>query len=223
MSDFDNEMDDIANAETGSLYIDKPGTMPVTIKSYKMSPNDHKGVPFVEFTFETLGDEKGGNKATNSTRLYRVQAGDNEQKKAIKQKKLKELLQNAGGDFTKKGEAVIMSIVGKQIQALFKQSEYIGADKNENQKPVIRTKVEYSFSSLINKPINGTQKYLYSTLNAQDQAKFEGLLNLWNRDNGMSAQPQQNNAPTQEEYLNQGAGQPPVQSINPEEGDDSDF
>ena len=196
----------------------------VTIKDYKMSPNDHKGVPFIEFTFETMGDENGANKASTNSRLYRVQQGDSESKKAIKNKKIKELLQNAGADFSKKGEEVVKSSIGKVINALFKQSEYIGVNKDENNKPVIKTKVDYSFSAPKNKAIQGTRKYLYSVLNEQDQNKFEGLLAQWERDNGMVNYSKQNNSPTAEEYKNAGAESPePTKTINPNNEDDSDF
>ena len=221
---FDQEWDDIVGAETSGNYIDQPGVCLVTIKGYKMSPNDHKGVPFIEFTFETLGDENGANKASTSSRLYRVQSGDSETKKAIKNKKIKELLQNAGADFGKKGEDVVKSSIGKVINALFKQSEYISVNKDENNKPVIKTKVDYSFSAPKNKDIQGTRKYLYSVLNEQDQNKFEGLLAQWNQDNGGGSSSTQNTSPTAEEYQNQGAGTPePTQAINPNNEGDSDF
>lgn len=222
MSDFDNEWETgISKEETSTNYINEPGVSLVTIKGFKLSPKDHTGVPYIEFTFETLGDEKGMNKAIGMTRLYRVQESDNEQKRSIKQKKIKELMANAGADMSKKGTEVLQDSIGKTINALFKQSEYIGFIKDENNKPVIRTKVDYSFSAPKNKQIEGSRKYLYGTLNESKMKEFEGKLKLWGRDNGVDVNSQQNSAPTQEEYQNQGAGESPA--INPEDDDDADF
>lgn len=175
---FEDEMNDVKNAETSANYIKKAGIEIVTIKGYKMSPSDHKGCPFIEFTFETIDDSK----SINTTRLYRVRETDSVETKEYKNKRLKELLENAGADFALKGEQVVKSSVGKQVQALFKTVEYIGYDNNNNNRPEIRTKVEYSFSAKVGDTINGNQSYLFSALREKDMKKYQGDLAKWDRD-----------------------------------------
>ena len=221
MSGFDSEWDDIAKTEvsSGGNYINKAGVALVNITAAELSPKDHQGCPYIEFKFETLGDDKGENKQTSSVRLYRVRDTDSDKGKEFKLKRIKEILHNAGADFNKKGFEVVKTSIGKTINVLFKSSEYIGVIKDENNKPVVRTKVEYSFSSPSNRDIIGTQKYLFSQLSNEDQAKFEGQIKNWERDNGASS-PQQNASPSKEEYENAGAGEPSV--INVEE-DEAEF
>jgi len=174
---FDDEMKGIKNAETSGSYISKPCVELVTIKGYKMSPENHTGCPFIEFTFETAG------KDINNSRLYRVNTGDSPEKAEIKNKKLKELMENASADFTLKGEQVVKSIVGKKVKALFKSKEQIGADKNNMNKPIIWNKIEYSFSAKPDAEIKGNQSYFYTPLSPADQAKYQGELAKWERDN----------------------------------------
>jgi len=178
---LEDEMNDIANAETSGKYLSKPCVEVVTIKSYKMSPTtaDFKGCPYIEFVFET----KGENKESNSTRLYRVREGDTPDTKEFKNRKIKELLTHAGADFTLGGEKVIISAIGKEVKALFKEVEYPGVDAALNNKPNIKTKIDYSFSTFPDKDIKGNQSYLFTPLNPKDKAKFDGDLAKWERDN----------------------------------------
>jgi hypothetical protein len=178
---LDDEMNDIAKAEVGGSYITKACVEVVTIKSYKMSPTDAKftGCPFIEFTFET----KGENKEINSSRLYRVRDTDSQDTKDFKNRKIKELLTHAGANFTLGGEKVIADAVGKEVKALFKEVEYPGVDAQLNNKPVIKTKIEYSFSTFPDKEIKGNQSYFYTPLNDKDKAKLGGDLVKWERDN----------------------------------------
>ena len=189
---FEDEMNAVKNAETTGNYISKACVELVTIKGYKMSPTDAKftGCPFIEFTFETANAAK----EINTTRLYRVRDGDTADTREFKNKRLKELLENAGADFTLKGEQVIKSAVTRKVQALFKEVEYIGYDKNNNNKPEVRTKIEYSFSGKADGTINGNQSYLFSALRDSDRNKFEGELAKWMRDFPAGAAPQQSNA-----------------------------
>jgi hypothetical protein len=179
---FDDEMKNAGNAVTGGSYISKPCVEIVTLKSYKMSPNDHKGCPYIEVMFETVGEEK----LSASTRLYRVREGDSEGAIEFKNKRIKELFTNAGGDFALKGEAIIKSAMGGRVKALFKEQEYIGVDGNNNNKPEIRTKIEYSFSTKEDLEIKGNQSYFKSPLNDKALKQYEGDLAKWERDNGSS-------------------------------------
>lgn len=187
---FEDEMNAVKNAETTGNYISKACVELVTIKGYKMSPADHKGCPFIEFTFETANAAK----EINTTRLYRVRETDSPETIEYKNKRLKELLENAEADFTLKGEQVIKSAVTKKVKALFKEVEYIGYDKNNNNKPEVRTKIEYSFSGKADGTINGNQSYLFSALRDSDRNKFEGELAKWMRDFPAGTTPQQSNA-----------------------------
>tara|TARA_R110000787_G_scaffold90130_2_gene190596 strand:- start:326 stop:964 length:639 start_codon:yes stop_codon:yes gene_type:complete len=182
---FDDEMKDVQKAELGGNYIKTGCVEIVTLKSYKMSPTDASftGCPYIEVTFETLGDEKGENKNVNSSRLYRVRSTDGENSKEWKLKRIKELFANAGADWSLGGEATIKSAMGKKVKALFKEVEYIGVNANLNNKPEIKTKVEYSFSAKSDDVIKGNQSYLRSNLNETDQAKLAAELEKWNRDN----------------------------------------
>lgn len=175
---FDDEMNEIANAESQSKYISKPCVELCTLSKYEMSPSGHKGKPYIDFTFVSV--ETG---ESNRTRFYRTTPEDTDAGKEFKLKRLKELFENAGGDFSKKGEDVIKSAIGNQLNVLFKQSEYLGYDKDQNNKPVIKTKIEYSFSSEKDKPINGNESYLYGKLREADAKKYQGELAKWERDN----------------------------------------
>lgn len=180
---FEDEMKDIKNAETSGNYIKKACVEIVTIKGYKMSPKEHTGCPYIEFTFETTDSSK----AINTTKLFRVREGDSPEVIEFKNKRLKELLQNAEANFTLKGEQVVSSVVGKKVKALFKEVEYLGYDKNNFNKPEIKTKIEYSFSAKATDEINGNQSYLFSALREADRKKFEGETEKWLRDNPSSA------------------------------------
>ena len=45
--------------------------------------------------------------------------------------------------------------------------------------------IEYSFSSPADRDIVGNASQLKNTLSDKDQAKFDGEIKLWNRDNGV--------------------------------------
>lgn len=190
---FDDEMKDVEKAELGGNYINKACVEVVTIKSYKMSPTDPSftGCPYIEVTFETIGETK----AINTSRIYRVRPTDSESSKEWKLKRIKELFSNAGADWSLGGEKTIMSAVGKQVKALFKEVEYVGVDKNNNNKPEIRTKIEYSFSTKADEQLKGNQSYLRSPLDEKGQVKLAAELEKWLRDNPQGAA--QSEAPTQ--------------------------
>jgi len=176
---FDDEMNDIENTETTGKYIQDACVEIVTLKGYAISPADYKGVPYVDFTFETTNEDK----AVNTSRFFRVKPDDSPDVAGYKRKKLKELLENAAADFTLKGEAVIKSAIGLTVKALFKKVEYGGVDGNLNNKPIIKTKIEYSFSAKSEDAIKGNQSYLYTPLNAKSLAKFNADMAKWERDN----------------------------------------
>jgi len=174
---FDDEMNDIESTETKAQYITEACVTVVAIKSYAMSPADHPGVPYVEFTFET--EEK----QVSTNRFFRVKPEDSPEVAGFKKKKLKELLENAGADFTLKGEQVIKSAIGLKVKALFKKVEYVTIDGNQNNKPIVKTKIEYSFSAKADDTIKGNQSYLFTPLNEKAHTKLAAELAKWVRDN----------------------------------------
>jgi hypothetical protein len=184
---FNNEMNGIANYEIKSnSYINKPGIEEVVITKYELV-NPDKGTPYLELTFQTADD----NKLSLSQRFYRVKDGDSEESASFKLDRIKRVLINAGANFNLTGEEVLKSSLNNKFQVLFKQVEYIGYDKDNANKPIIKTKIEYSFSEPIGKEINGNQSYFYSKLRDRDQLKFDGELKNWERDNS-SSQPTNN-------------------------------
>jgi hypothetical protein len=193
---FDDEMKDAQKAETGGNYINAACVERVILKSYKMSPTDasFNGCPYIEVTFETVNSAK----EINTTRLYRVRPTDSDSSKEWKLKKIKELFTNLGADWSLGGENTIKSALNKEINALFKEVEYVGYDKNNNNKPLIRTKIEFSFSSAPDVELKGNQSYFRNPLNEKDQSKLANELEKWLRDNpqGGQAQPTQATAPT---------------------------
>jgi hypothetical protein len=177
--DFNTEMNSISNQELKTNnFINKPGIERVIIKDYQLVSPENR-TPYLELNFETDNDEK----LTLKQRFYRVKQGDLPSSAEWKQERIKRVLANAGCNFELTGEEVIKSALNKPFNVLFKESEYIGYNKDLNNKPEIKTKIEYSFSEPINKEITGNQSYFYSKLRDTDQAKFEGELLMWNRDN----------------------------------------
>ena len=178
---LDDEMKDIGNAELGGNYINSPCVEVVTIKGYKMSPTDANftGCPYIEVTFEKDNETK----EINTSRLYRVRPTDGDSAKEWKLKRIKELFSNAGADWSLKGENVIKSAVGKKVNALFKEVEYIGVIADLNNKPEIRTKIEYSFSAKADSVIKGNQSYLRTPLDEKGQLQLAADLEKWTRDN----------------------------------------
>jgi hypothetical protein len=181
---FDQEMNEVAKAESKPNYISVPCVALVTVKKYEMSPSDHKGRPYIEFTFETCDDAK----SVNNSRLYRALPTDSEEVKGFMNTSIKSLLTNAGANWDLKGEEIIKSAIGNKVKALFKQEEYIGADKNANNMPVVRTSIKYSFSGLPDAELQGNQTYFHKRLKEADIKKLEGLMDKWKRDNPDSPQ-----------------------------------
>ena len=56
-------------------------------------------------------------------------------------------------------------------------------DGNNNNKPEIRTKIEYSFCVKVDQEIKGNQSYFRSPLNDKAVKQLAGDLAKWNRDN----------------------------------------
>ena len=178
---LENEIDDIFSTDLGGNYISSPCVEIVTLKSYELSPKNHKGTPYIEITLETTNDVKEINKA----RLFRVKEDDSTDVANWKKKKMKELFENANADFTLKGESVIKSAIGNQVKALFKEVEFEWTDANQNNMPILKTKIEYSFCAKPGKEIKGNQSYFRTPLNEKGMLAYKANLSKWERDNNV--------------------------------------
>jgi hypothetical protein len=185
--DFNNEMNQIKSAESSSKYIDEPCVVAVEVVSYKLSESDasYKGNPYLEVTVKTVTDNANDAKIKSIT-FYRTKDGDSEKAKEFKLKRMKEFMENAEADFSKQGEEVLKDIVGKRLKCLFKNVEYIGKDKDNYNKPVIKSVIEYSFSKKVNEQISGNQSYFHTPLKEVEMEKYKQQLAIWERDHGQS-------------------------------------
>jgi hypothetical protein len=176
---LENEMNDIAN-EKVSRFIDEAGVYSLQIKGFKTSEDDQKyiGKPFFEFEVEEVGTAKKAN-----IRFYRTTKDDKEEVQKYKRAAIKSFLENADANFTLKGIDMLKSVIGKKVKALFKKEEFIGKDKDQNNMPVIKESVKYSFSKPINEEITGTQNYLYKRLSPADIEKYNEQLKDWKKHN----------------------------------------
>lgn len=181
-----NEFKDLMGVTTGTDYLTEPCVSLCEITDVKSSDNekDYKGAPYYDVSV-TL---ENGKKST--IRFWRPKDGDSEKAKEFKLKRLKEFLTNAEADFTEPS-SVMKSIIKKRVFILFRQEEYIGKDKDFNNRPVIKKKIDMNFSSPEYRPIEGNQSYFYKPLNDEMQKKFEAQLQLWQRENGESESKQE--------------------------------
>lgn len=186
--DFGAEMEAIKGADTGSKYIDQPCVALVEIVSYKMSESDasYKGTPYLEITVKTVTQDPKDSKIKSIT-FYRVKDGDTEKAKEFKLGRMKEFLENAGANFELKGNAVLEDAKGKQLKCLFKSVEYIGKDKNNYNKPEIKSAIEYSFSKKSDEKIEGNQSYFHTPLKEVDMEKYKAALQIWERDHAQTS------------------------------------
>lgn len=190
--DFGAEMNSIKNTEIQtSDYITEPQIAIVTVKSIKVETPEGKK-PYLDVVFET------DDKKISSNRFYLSIDGDSEASAQFKRERIKRLLQNCGADLELAGDGAIKDAIGKKVQVLFKSREYIGYDKDMNNKPIIKTTIEYSFSEKVDKTINGNETYFKGYLKEADQKKFEGELMMWERDNAHLAQNPHNTAQSKE-------------------------
>jgi len=187
--DFNAEMNSIGNADLGSKYINEPCVKLVMIKSYKLDVTEINKKPYLEIVFETIPVADGEDKMLHTHKFWRVTDTDTEQVKEIKNKRIKELLMNAGADFKLPGEQVLQSIVGNRVYALFKVVEKSIEDKNNHGMPIIKDIIEYSFSSTPDKPIVGTQKWFRTPLSPEKRQQHDVKLAKWQQEYGSNPTP----------------------------------
>jgi len=176
-----NEFAEISKADLGPTYINEPGVKLVTIKDVKLSESnpDYKGNPYIEITLE----DKDG--AINNAKFFRVTENDSDDAKRIKTKILKEFFINAKANNDKINSPVeyLNSIKNKKVKVFFRKEEYVGYEKDNMNKPVIKSIVKYGWSSAENEDIYGNQSHLLKPLNDDKRNKFNYELDNWNKNN----------------------------------------
>ena len=172
---LNDELNLVKDFKNTSNYINEPGVFVVKIMSYTTSESkkEYKGNPFIEFELQ----DKDGRK--NTVTFYRITGQETEKAKEFKIKRLKEFLANAEYNDSLPGEEAIKSAVGKKVKALFKKVEYIGKDKDNYNKPVIKEVVEYSFCAKENDSIQGNQSYFHTPLKPAKLEQFKERLAVW--------------------------------------------
>lgn len=175
--DFGAEMNSIKDTEVKeSEYINAPCILEVAVKNITVETPEGKK-PYLEVTFEADDNR------ISKDRFYLAVEGDSEASAQFKRERIKRLLMNCEANLELPGDGPIKDAIGKKVQVLFKSREYIGVDENQNNKPVIKETIEYSFSEKIGKKINANETYFKGYLRPEDQQKLNGLLMQWERDN----------------------------------------
>jgi hypothetical protein len=180
---FDKEFEDIAKQEvSGGSYISTPGIYKVEISengklSNDIEKKDFKGCPYLEIKFKS---EDG---LMNTTKFFRKRDTDSEEVVGYKQEAMNKFFTNAGVNLKESGMKALVEIKGKFINVLFRNEEYLGYDKNNNNMPVVKSGIKYLYSGPGDQELQGDSKYLHKALVPKDQAKFEAELKKWKRDN----------------------------------------
>ena len=206
---LNDELNLVKDFKNTSKFINEPCVLIVKIISYETSESkkDYKGNPFIEFDLE---DEDG---RRNTVTFYRITGKETDKAREFKIKRLKEFLANAEYDESLEGEEAIKSVVGKKVKALFKKVEYIGKDKDNFNKPIIKEVIEYSFCAKVNDTIKGNQSYFHTPLKPIKLEQFKERLAEWEAEH----------KPTKSKEKDEGLSAPKTDSIEDENGDDLPF
>lgn len=181
-----NEWEETKKSKGRSSFISEPGVYLIGFKSITFSEEDPayeaecktgKKRRFLEF--DVVSDQN----QTSKIRMYRAKEGDTEKTKGIMIGSIKDLLKNAGADDSLPGQAYPRSVVGKTVNALFKQEEYIGYDATKNKMPVVKSIVKFSFSKPKNEQISANQGHLHARMKESELKKFEFEYAKWKQEN----------------------------------------
>lgn len=167
-----------ANNSNGG-YIDQAGVYDVTITSAELSPADIKN-PFLELKFKTQDGK------LSTYKMGRVYEGLNEKAKKIRTDNLLELFKAAEIKISPDGEQMVKDLVGKQIRVLFREREYVGYDKDNNNKPLRKSLIEFSYCRKLGAQMNAKQSYLLKTLDNRDESRYQQELQYWEKQNASS-------------------------------------
>jgi len=187
-----NEFEELASLptddESSVEFLKESGIYDVKISKAELSPEGAK--PYIALTFVT--DEV----LVSTFRLGRVYSGLSEIAIKIRKENLKQLFTNAGVKISSDGEQMVKDLVGKKVRALFKKREYATIDKDNNNEPIKRTKIEYSYCRKIGAQMNAKESYFFQGLNDRDQRKYNDEYARWEK---MNASAGNSNSSQQEE------------------------
>lgn len=183
---WDNEFANAEKQETsGGNYISSPMVALVEVAEVKLSEDKdpkYTGCPYLEVTFKIAKGEKNEGQQ-NTSKFFRVRDKDGEDTRGFKLDAIKKFFTNAGVDMKIAGAKALVEVVGKQLKVLFRSEEYVGYDKNNNNKPTIKTTIKYLYSGPAGEELQGQTKYFTKGLVGKDVAKFELESKKWEEDN----------------------------------------
>ena len=167
--------------EQRSKYMNSPRVTVAEVQKCELSEDvnkDYKGCPYMEVEFR---DTSTGE--LNTSKFFRTREADSSDTRGFKLRAIKEFFMNAGVDMKSQGAKALADVVGKELKILFRAEEYIGYDKNANNKPVVKESIRYLYSGPVSEELSGKSDYFRKALRPDDKAKFDGELKLWERDN----------------------------------------
>ncbi|MHA1287890.1 MAG: hypothetical protein ACTSPB_10860 [Candidatus Thorarchaeota archaeon] len=177
-----NEIDDIFQGEVnesagggGGQWRSQPGV--AVVKIHKIETGVTQGQkPY--FDVHTIGTEDN---LQSTIRLWRVHDSNSEKANVVKRGIMKEFFSNTGVVYQQgmSLEQYLNAMTGAALKVLFRQEEYIATIKDQNNKPEIKTKIEYAFSKPISEELTFNQSYLFRPLRQEEKSRFNGLLQVW--------------------------------------------
>lgn len=176
---------------TGGKYISTPMVALVEVTEVKLSEDKdpkYAGCPYLEVTFKVVNDEKNNDKV-NTSKFFRTRDTDSEDVRGYKLESIKKFFTHAGVDMKVAGAKALVEVIGKQLKVLFRSEEYVGYDKNNSNKPTIKTTIKYLYSGPASEDLEGQMKYFTKALVGKDVAKFELESKKWVEDNGAAPAP----------------------------------
>ena len=171
-------MDFNTESRKENVYVSKPGAYKFDIENYVVSEDvpNHRGCPFVRFYCITPSGEKA------SVKFFRTRETDSDRAKEVKKERIAKFIRNSGGKLSNNMKDVFDSVVGRSVYMFMTEREYVAKDSNNNNKPVVRTTIDYLFSS--DKEITRVKPDMAKqSLNARDQQYFDTLYSHWSQTN----------------------------------------
>jgi len=170
---------------SGGKYISSPMVALVEVTECKLSEDKdpkYTGCPYLEVTFKVTDGNKNDGQM-NTSKFFRTRDTDSAETRGFKLEGIKKFFTHAGVDMSVAGAKALVEVVGKQLKVLFRSEEYVGYDKDNNNKPVVKTTIKYLYSGPADEELGGQMKYFTKGLGAKDIAKFEFESKKWEADN----------------------------------------
>lgn len=166
-------------------YITKPHIGPTEITGYVESKDlkEYKGAtPFI--AFDVVSDEM-----KSQAKFWLEKAGDDQSKITNKLNRIQRFLEDIGVDVNNTdADQLFKAAIGKRFLGAFKEREYLTKDTKNQNKPIIRSRVELAYSSPLNKPFRSiTINNLFEALPVDEYTKYEAQLEAWNAEYGHEA------------------------------------